>query len=54
MEDAARSAGSFEIDDKTLNLVKIELTSIIKGGFKIETYRVINAYRVIECVSFLI
>lgn len=50
MEDAARSAGSFEIDDKTLNLVKIELTSIIKGGFKIETYRVINAYRVIECL----
>lgn len=47
MEDAARSAGSFELDDKLLSILKIELTQIIKGGFEPD------AHRVLEHVSLL-
>ncbi|KAI9246615.1 hypothetical protein BY458DRAFT_536872 [Sporodiniella umbellata] len=42
MEDAARSAGSFAIDDKTLSIVKIELASIIKGGFEVEAHKLFD------------
>ncbi|EIE76120.1 hypothetical protein RO3G_00824 [Rhizopus delemar RA 99-880] len=42
MEDAARSAGSFELDDKSLSILKIELTQIIKGGFEPDAHRVLE------------
>ncbi|KAG0741654.1 hypothetical protein G6F23_007418 [Rhizopus arrhizus] len=42
MEDAARSAGSFELDDKLLSILKIELTQIIKGGFEPDAHRVLE------------
>ncbi|CEG79472.1 hypothetical protein RMATCC62417_13933 [Rhizopus microsporus] len=42
MEDAARSAGSFEIDEKALNTVKIELTQVIKGGFEVHSHQILE------------
>ncbi|CAO3697444.1 unnamed protein product [Rhizopus microsporus] len=42
MEDAARSAGSFEIDEKALNTVKIELTQVIKGGFEVHSHKILE------------
>ncbi|KAG1337169.1 hypothetical protein G6F62_005997 [Rhizopus arrhizus] len=42
MEDAARSAGSFELDDRALSMVKIELTQIIKSGFEVSAHQILE------------
>jgi hypothetical protein len=45
MEDAARSAGSFELDDRALSMVKIELTQIIKSGFEVSAHQILEYVR---------
>ncbi|KAI9246356.1 hypothetical protein BY458DRAFT_536907 [Sporodiniella umbellata] len=42
MEDAARSAGSFELDDKSLSMLKIELSQIIKNGYEIHAHGILE------------